>query len=280
MGADRDLPARGRQLRPDRRGRGRLRRRLPGRGPRSASLITFDQNTPDAARRPRPEAVTDSLTGLANRRALMADLERAVSATPPEAMVLALFDLDGFKAYNDSFGHPAGDDLLRRLGRQLAEASAGPTAAATASAATSSASSPRPATLSAEAICRQRRGGALRARPGLLDRRLLGQGADPGRGRRPRPTRCGSPTGGCTRKRAGAPTRPAARPAASCCGSCTSASPSWSATSTASPASPPPSARQLSLDARGARRARPRGRAARHRQDRDPRRDPPQGRPT
>jgi diguanylate cyclase (GGDEF)-like protein len=67
------------------------------------------------------EAMTDSLTRLPNRRALMADLDRAVSASPPEAMVLALFDLDGFKAYNDSFGHPAGDDLLRRLGTQLAE---------------------------------------------------------------------------------------------------------------------------------------------------------------
>jgi two-component system, cell cycle response regulator len=84
-------------------------------------LITFNQNARmlDAS---REEAVTDSLTGLANRRALMVDLDRAVSASPPEAMVLALFDLDGFKAYNDSFGHPAGDDLLRRLGQQLAAA--------------------------------------------------------------------------------------------------------------------------------------------------------------
>jgi diguanylate cyclase (GGDEF)-like protein len=87
-------------------------------------LITFEQNT-QMLRVTETRAVTDSLTGLANRRALMADLEDAVSASPPEAMVLALFDLDGFKAYNDSFGHPAGDDLLLRLGQQL-EASAEP----------------------------------------------------------------------------------------------------------------------------------------------------------
>jgi diguanylate cyclase (GGDEF)-like protein len=82
-------------------------------------LITFEQNT-RMLRVTETRAVTDALTGLANRRALMADLEDAVSAAPPEAMVLALFDLDGFKSYNDSFGHPAGDDLLLRLGRQLA----------------------------------------------------------------------------------------------------------------------------------------------------------------
>ena len=84
-------------------------------------VITFDQNRQMLVAS-REEAVTDALTGLANRRALMADLERALAASPPEAMVLAIYDLDGFKAYNDSFGHPAGDDLLRRLGRQLAGA--------------------------------------------------------------------------------------------------------------------------------------------------------------
>ncbi|HEY6144842.1 MAG TPA: HD domain-containing phosphohydrolase [Solirubrobacterales bacterium] len=84
-------------------------------------VITFDQNRQMLVAS-RSEAVTDSLTGLANRRALMADLERALSASPPEAMVLAIYDLDGFKAYNDSFGHPAGDDLLRRFGRKLADA--------------------------------------------------------------------------------------------------------------------------------------------------------------
>jgi diguanylate cyclase (GGDEF)-like protein len=85
--------------------------------------ITFDQNTRMLAAT-RDEAVTDPLTGLPNRRRLMFDIEEAVTATPPETMVLALFDLDGFKAYNDSFGHPAGDDLLRRLGKRLAAATA------------------------------------------------------------------------------------------------------------------------------------------------------------
>jgi two-component system cell cycle response regulator len=83
--------------------------------------ITFDQNT-RILRVTEKKAVTDALTGMPNRRRLMADIEDAVCASPPRTMVLALFDLDGFKAYNDSFGHPAGDDLLRRLGNQLLEA--------------------------------------------------------------------------------------------------------------------------------------------------------------
>ncbi len=82
-------------------------------------LITFNQNAGMLVAS-EEEALTDALTGLANRRALMADLERVAAASPPEATVLALYDLDGFKAYNDTFGHPAGDDLLLRLGKQLA----------------------------------------------------------------------------------------------------------------------------------------------------------------
>lgn len=84
-------------------------------------LFTFNQNT-GMLEASEEEALTDDLTGLANRRALMADLERVAEASPPQTMVLALYDLDGFKAYNDTFGHPAGDDLLRRLGKQLAAA--------------------------------------------------------------------------------------------------------------------------------------------------------------
>ena len=66
----------------------------------------------------RAEALTDALTGLRNRRALMRDLDERLEAGTPS--VLALFDLDGFKAYNDAFGHPAGDALLARLGGKLA----------------------------------------------------------------------------------------------------------------------------------------------------------------
>jgi two-component system, cell cycle response regulator len=71
-------------------------------------------------------ALTDSLTGLRNRRALLADLEATLAgADAADPTVLVLFDLDGFKDYNDTFGHPAGDALLVRLGQRLAKAAAG-----------------------------------------------------------------------------------------------------------------------------------------------------------
>ncbi len=47
-------------------------------------------------------------------------LERSLAA-PDGTTMLALFDLNGFKNYNDAFGHLAGDALLERLGRRLAE---------------------------------------------------------------------------------------------------------------------------------------------------------------
>ena len=66
------------------------------------------------------QAFHDVLTELPNRRRLMEDLERAIaSATTDDPVLLVLFDLDGFKSYNDTFGHPAGDALLSRLGNAL-----------------------------------------------------------------------------------------------------------------------------------------------------------------
>jgi diguanylate cyclase (GGDEF)-like protein len=71
-------------------------------------------------------ANTDSLTGLGNRRELLAELEcRLARAGGEEAVRLLMYDLNGFKAYNDTFGHPAGDVLLARLGGRLAAAVAG-----------------------------------------------------------------------------------------------------------------------------------------------------------
>jgi diguanylate cyclase (GGDEF)-like protein len=71
----------------------------------------------------REEALHDSLTGLPNRRALINDLSTALPrATDAEPLILTLFDLDGFKQYNDTFGHLAGDALLTRLGERLSAA--------------------------------------------------------------------------------------------------------------------------------------------------------------
>jgi diguanylate cyclase (GGDEF)-like protein len=87
-----------------------------GRARRTAERLTGEKER--LLEQSRVEALTDSLTGLRNRRALMMDLE-AAAAEPGEELVLALLDLDGFKTYNDTFGHPAGDMLLVRLSARL-----------------------------------------------------------------------------------------------------------------------------------------------------------------
>jgi PAS domain S-box-containing protein/diguanylate cyclase (GGDEF)-like protein len=66
------------------------------------------------------QATHDALTGLGNRRKLYGDVELALSNPGGRSFALGLFDLDGFKAYNDAFGHPAGDALLERLGHRTA----------------------------------------------------------------------------------------------------------------------------------------------------------------
>jgi diguanylate cyclase (GGDEF)-like protein len=68
-------------------------------------------------------AHTDALTGLRNRRQLIADLQMACERVAKgERFVIVLYDLDGFKGYNDSFGHLLGDALLRRLASKLTQA--------------------------------------------------------------------------------------------------------------------------------------------------------------
>jgi diguanylate cyclase (GGDEF)-like protein len=69
------------------------------------------------------QAVTDDLTGLANRRQFLDALshELARSARTAEPTSLVLCDLDDFKVVNDRYGHPTGDEVLRAVGRVLRE---------------------------------------------------------------------------------------------------------------------------------------------------------------
>lgn len=71
----------------------------------------------------REQAIRDPLTGLFNRRYLEESLERelarALRAGYPVSVVLA--DIDHFKKLNDTYGHPAGDEVLRQLATLLRE---------------------------------------------------------------------------------------------------------------------------------------------------------------
>ena len=173
--------------------------------------ISFRENTGLMAAL-HDDAVTDSLTELGNRRKLIQDLESALEGpgARQDGDVFALYDLDGFKSYNDSYGHPAGDILLRRLGANLV-AAVEPGGLAY--------------RLGGDEFC-------------ILARRTAGESgrsskpAEPlspskvrdfasaprrapscSRPRRRRPARpCGSPTAACTRRRAFAPAASNARP--------------------------------------------------------------------
>jgi diguanylate cyclase (GGDEF)-like protein len=69
------------------------------------------------------EVRTDPLTGLGNRGRMQVDLSTVLERADFEhPAMLYLFDLNGFKRYNDTLGHPAGDELLARLGRNLRDA--------------------------------------------------------------------------------------------------------------------------------------------------------------
>lgn len=67
------------------------------------------------------DALHDNLTGLANRQLLTECMEQACLRADRDGTPLAVFliDLDGFKQVNDRFGHAAGDEVLRQVGRRL-----------------------------------------------------------------------------------------------------------------------------------------------------------------
>ena len=85
---------------------------------RRASCLARDKHA--LLEQTRLDALTDELTGLWNRRKLFADLDELTRRPAgAEPALLGVLDLDGFKVYNDRFGHPAGDALLARMGEAL-----------------------------------------------------------------------------------------------------------------------------------------------------------------
>jgi two-component system, chemotaxis family, response regulator WspR len=63
------------------------------------------------------QASQDALTGLANRRSVDSNLELRAKGESPFSVIY--IDLNGFKKINDTYGHQAGDDLLKQVGSQL-----------------------------------------------------------------------------------------------------------------------------------------------------------------
>ena len=73
------------------------------------------------------QAVTDELTGLANNRAFrdVAENEAARARRFDHPLSLLMLDVDDFKKVNDTYGHPQGDEVLRRIGEILRAESRG-----------------------------------------------------------------------------------------------------------------------------------------------------------
>ena len=86
------------------------------------SLIMRDiSERREASEQHRLATACDHLTGIANRRAFFEAAEREINRRKksPRPLSLVMFDADHFKAVNDTYGHPAGDEVLCHLAKLL-----------------------------------------------------------------------------------------------------------------------------------------------------------------
>lgn len=97
----------------------------PLKGPQAGVVAVF-HDIADRARELsslKEQVARDPLTGLGNRRMLDTSLQRESirARRSGEALSLLMLDVDRFKDFNDTFGHPAGDETLRRIAAVLEE---------------------------------------------------------------------------------------------------------------------------------------------------------------
>jgi two-component system cell cycle response regulator len=87
-------------------------------------FVELNQELVESREQLRLLALTDMLTGIMNRRAIMDELERAVlrAARSGEALAIGMMDVDFFKRVNDTWGHAAGDEVLKEVVRRAAGA--------------------------------------------------------------------------------------------------------------------------------------------------------------
>lgn len=83
----------------------------------SLALRRALRNEADTREELRRMATTDELTGLANRREVLAGIDRMIAASQRHSrpLTVAILDIDRFKQVNDTHGHPAGDEVIRTI---------------------------------------------------------------------------------------------------------------------------------------------------------------------
>jgi diguanylate cyclase (GGDEF)-like protein len=89
------------------------------------TVLQFSSAISNRVKAAEASAVTDPLTGLFNRRKLDSAFDGPKQRTEPPCSAVLAIDLDGFKEINDTYGHEAGDAVLRVIGQRLTKLSLG-----------------------------------------------------------------------------------------------------------------------------------------------------------